>query len=167
MTISLYKYKCQLNIDGSIVSTFHINEQLYDEIMDALANQPAVFPVRFTFCRVNKLDGIMAQLLILRNVKRYKVIVRENFILLIRRKNRKRPQEEFVFWVVLLIREVQLGPFKHLRWSFFAKKVNRLYVLSTYAKRFNLDVWLVLAMSPLMKPNQRPKHYNRSEKVLK
>ena len=103
MRISLYKYKCQLNIDGSIVSTFHINEQLYDEIMDALANQPAVFPVRFTFCRVNKLDGIMAQLLILRNVKRYKVIVRENFILLIRRKNRKRPQEEFVFWDVLLI----------------------------------------------------------------
>ena len=97
MTISLYKFHYQLNENGSIKSTFYINESLYEEILDALSDEPAIFPLRFILCMINEIDGVMAQLLILRNAKGYKVIARRNFILLIKRKPRKRVQEEFIF----------------------------------------------------------------------
>ena len=87
MTISLYKHKSYLNEDGSIVSTCNISPETNEKIIEALGNEPAIFPLKFTFCLVNKFDGIMAQLLILRNVKRCNVIVREDFILLVKKQN--------------------------------------------------------------------------------
>ena len=62
--------------------------------MEVLGNEPVTFLLKFTFCIVN-----MAQLLILRNIMRYKVIVSENFILLVKRQKRVKQQEKFTFSV--------------------------------------------------------------------
>ena len=87
MTISLFKYHCALREDGTIVSTYgKFSEDLLEEIFDTIGNEPAVFPFRFIFITVNNSRDITAQLFILRNIKRYKVLIRENFIILIKRK---------------------------------------------------------------------------------
>ena len=104
MTISLFKYNCALREDGKIYSTYgEFNEQLYNDVIETIGNEPAVFPIRFVFVPVNHLDGVMAQLFVLRHVKRYKVMVREKFIILIKRKQKLSntlhvaPDGEFVF----------------------------------------------------------------------
>ena len=87
MTISLFKYHCALREDGTIVSMYGgFSDELLEEIFDTIGNEPVVFPFRFIFITVNNSRDITAQLFVLRNIKRYKVLIRENFIILIKRK---------------------------------------------------------------------------------
>ena len=104
MTISLFKYHCALREDGTIVSMYmEFSEDLIEEMFATIGNEPAVFPFRFIFITVNNLRDIIAQLLVLRNIKRYKVMIRENFIILIKRKRKlsntlhSAPDGEFIF----------------------------------------------------------------------
>ena len=104
MTLSLFKCHCALREDGTIVSTYgKFSADLLEEIFDTIGNEPAVFPFRFIFVTVNNSRDITAQLFVLRNKKRYKVFIRENFIILIKR-NKKLPNTlhitpdgEFIF----------------------------------------------------------------------
>ena len=61
---------------------------MLEEIFDTIENEPAVFPFRFIFIAANNSRDITAQLFVLRNIKRYKVLIRENFIILIKRKKK-------------------------------------------------------------------------------
>ena len=89
VTISLFKYHCALREDGTIVSTYgEFSEDLIEEIFDAIGNEPAVFPFRFIFITVNNSRDMIAQLFVLKNVKRYKVMIREDFIILIKPKKK-------------------------------------------------------------------------------
>ena len=101
MTISLFKYHCALREDGTIVSTYgEFSEDLIEKILDAIGNEPAFFPFRFIFSTVNNSRDVIAQLFVLRNIKRYKVIIREKFIILIKRKKKLSntlPDGEFIF----------------------------------------------------------------------
>ena len=104
MTISLFKDHCALREDGTIVSTYgKFSEDLLKEILDTTGNEPAVFPFRFIFITVNNSRDITAQVFVLRNIKRYKVFIRENFITLIKRKKKLSntlpitPDGEFIF----------------------------------------------------------------------
>ena len=104
MTISLFKYHCALREDGTIVSTYgKFSEDLLEEIFDANGNEPAVFPFRFIFITVKNSRDITVQLFVVRNQKRYKVLIRENFIILIKRKKKFpntlhiAPDGEFIF----------------------------------------------------------------------
>ena len=48
MTVSLYKFKCQLNEDGTIDCKLKLhNNNLYVKILEALGNEPAEFPLQF------------------------------------------------------------------------------------------------------------------------
>ena len=58
------------------------------KFFDTIGNEPAVFPFRFIFITVNNSRDMTAQLFVLRNRKRYKVLIRENFIILIKRKKK-------------------------------------------------------------------------------
>ena len=104
MTISLFKYRCALREDGTIVSTYgKFSEDLIEEIFDAIGDEPAVFPFRFIFITVNNSRDIIAQLFVFRNIKRYKVMIREDLIILIKRKKKLSntlhiaPDGEFIF----------------------------------------------------------------------
>ena len=104
MALPLFKYHCALRVDGTIVSTYgEFSEDLLEEIFDTIGNEPAVFPFRFIFITVNNSRDITAQLFVLRNIKRYKVLIRENFIILIKRKKKLSntlhiaPDGEFIF----------------------------------------------------------------------
>ena len=104
MTITLFKYHCALREDGTIVSTYgKFSEDLLEEIFDTIGNEPAVFPFRFIFISAINSRDITAQLFVLRNKKRYKVLIRENFITLIKRTKKLRntlhiaPDDEFIF----------------------------------------------------------------------
>ena len=104
MTISLFKYHCALREDGTIVSTCgKFSEDFPEGIFDTIGNETAVFPFRFIFNTVNNSRDITAQLFVLRNIKRYKVLIRENFIILIKRKKKLpntlqiAPDGEFIF----------------------------------------------------------------------
>ena len=75
MTTSLFKYHCALREDGTTVITYEeFLEDLLEQIFDIIENEPAVFPFRFIFITVNNSRTIIAQLFVLRNIKRYKVI---------------------------------------------------------------------------------------------
>ena len=104
MTISLFKYHCALREDGTIISTYEkFSEDFLKETFDTIGNEPAVFPFRFIFITVNNSRDVTAQLFVLRNIKRYKVLIRENFIILIKRKKKLSntlhiaPDGEFIF----------------------------------------------------------------------
>ena len=104
MTISLLKYDCELREDGTILSIDgEFPDELLEEIFDTIGNKPAVFPFRFIFITVNNSRDIIAQLYVLRNIKRYKVFIREIFIVLIERKKKLSntlhiaPDGEFIF----------------------------------------------------------------------
>ena len=105
MTISLFKYHCSLREEGTIVSTYGelFSEDLIEEILNAIGNEPAAFRFRFIFITVNNSRDVIAQLFVLRNIKRYKVMIRENFIILIKRKKKLSntlhiaPDGEFIF----------------------------------------------------------------------
>ena len=104
MTIPLFKYHCALREDGTIVSTYgEFSEDLLDQIFDTIGNEPAVFPFRFIFVTVNNSRDIIAQLFVLRNINRYKVMIRENFVILIKCKKKISntlhiaPDGEFIF----------------------------------------------------------------------
>ena len=100
MTISLFQYHCALREDGTIVSTYgEFSEDLIEEILDAIGNEPAVFPFRFIYSTVNNSRDVIAQLFVLRNIKRYKVIIREKFIILKKLSNTLHiaPDGEFIF----------------------------------------------------------------------
>ena len=45
--------------------------------MDAIGEEHAIFPFKFIFCSINKFDGIIAQLSVLRHMKRYRIINRK------------------------------------------------------------------------------------------
>ena len=75
MTTSLFKYHCALREDGTIVITYgEFLEDLLEQIFDIIENEPAVFPFRIIFITANNSRNIIAQLFVLRNIKRYKVI---------------------------------------------------------------------------------------------
>ena len=99
MTISLFKYHCALPEDGTIVSTY----REFSDDLDTIEIEPAVFPVRFIFITVNNSRDITAQLFVLKNIKRYKVFIRENSIILIKSKKKLSntlhiaPDGEFIF----------------------------------------------------------------------
>ena len=104
MTLLLFKCHCALREDGTIVSTYgKFSEDLLEEIFDTIGDEPAVFPFRFIFITVDNSRDVAAQLFVLRNKKRYKVFIRENFIILIKRKNNLpntlyiAPDGEFIF----------------------------------------------------------------------
>ena len=61
---------------------------MLEEIFDTIENEPAVFPFRFIFIAANNSRDITTQLFVLRNIKRYKVLIRENFIILIKCKKK-------------------------------------------------------------------------------
>ena len=87
MTISLSKYHCVLREDVAIVSVYkEFSDELLEEIFDAIGNEPAVSPFTFIFIAVNNSRDIIAQVFVLANMKRYKVFIHENFIILIKRK---------------------------------------------------------------------------------
>ena len=89
MTISLFKYHCALREDGTIVSTYgELSDKLLQEIFHTIENEPAVFPFKFIFITVNNSRDTVAQLFVFRNIKRYKVFIRENFIILIKCKEK-------------------------------------------------------------------------------
>ena len=79
------------------------SEDFPEEIFDTIGNDPAVFPFRFIFITVNNSRDVTAQLFVLRNIKRYKVLIRKNFIILIKRKKKLpntlhvAPDGEFTF----------------------------------------------------------------------
>ena len=78
MAISLFKYHCALREDGTIVSTYgKFSEDLLEEIFNTIGNEPAVFPFRFIFITANNCRERTAQLCVLRNKKRYKVLKRK------------------------------------------------------------------------------------------
>ena len=84
MTISLLKCHCALREDGTLVSTYgEFSEDLFEQIFGTIGNEPAVFPFRFIFVTINNSSDITAQLFALRNIKRYKVVIRTDFIILI------------------------------------------------------------------------------------
>ena len=104
MTISLFKYHCALREDGAIVSMYgEFSDELLKEMFDTIGNEPTVFPFRFMFITVNNSRYITAQLFNLRNIKRYKVLIHENFIILIKCKKKLSntlhitPDGEFIF----------------------------------------------------------------------
>ena len=104
MTVSLFKYHCALREDGTIISTYgEFFEDLIEEIFDTIENETAVFPFRFIFITVNNSRDIIAQLFVLRKINRYKVMIRENFIILIKRRKKLSntlhiaPDGEFIF----------------------------------------------------------------------
>ena len=67
MTISLFKYHCALREDGTIVSTYgEFSEDLIEETLDAIGNEPAAFPFRFILITVNNSRDVIAQLFVLR-----------------------------------------------------------------------------------------------------
>ena len=83
---------------------------MFEEIFDTTGNESAVFPFRFIFITINNSRDVTAQLFVLRNMKqlfvlrkRYKVFIRENFIILIKRKKKLSktvhiaPDGEFIF----------------------------------------------------------------------
>ena len=89
MNISLFKYHFALREDGAIVNTCgEFSEDLIKEIFDTIGNEPAIFPSRFAFSTVNNSSDIIAQLFVIRNIKRYKLMTRENFIILIKCKKK-------------------------------------------------------------------------------
>ena len=86
------------------LSTYRkFSEDLLEEIFDTIGNEPAVFSFRFIFITVNNSRDVTAQLFVLTNKKRYKVFIRENFIILIKRKKKLpntlhiAPDGEFIF----------------------------------------------------------------------
>ena len=104
MTISLFKYHCVLRENGTLVSTYgKFSEDLFEQIFDTTGNEPAVFPFRFIFVTVNNSSDKTAQLFALRNINRYKVMIRKDFIILIKRKKKllntldNAPDGEFIF----------------------------------------------------------------------
>ena len=104
MAILLFKCHCASREDGTIVSAYgKFSEDLLKETFDTIENEPAMFPFRFIFITVNNARDITAQLFVLRNKKRYKVLIRENFIILIKRKKKLpntlhiAPDGEFIF----------------------------------------------------------------------
>ena len=77
MTISLFKYHCSLREDGAVVSTYgEFSDELLKEIFDTIGNEQQYFHL-----------GLYS-LFVLRNIKRYKVFIRENFIILIKCKKK-------------------------------------------------------------------------------
>ena len=104
MTIPLFKYHCALREDGTIVSTYgEFSDDLLEEIFQTIGNEPAVFPFRIVFILVNNSTVITTQFFLHRNIKRYKVFIRENFSILIKRKKKLSntlliaPDGEFIF----------------------------------------------------------------------
>ena len=87
MTKSSFKYHFALREDGTILSRYReFSKDLLEEKFDTIGNELAVFSFRFIFITVNNSRDITAQLFALRNIKRYKVFIRVNFIILIKRK---------------------------------------------------------------------------------
>ena len=76
---------------------------MLEEFFFTIGNEPAVFPFRFIFITVNNSRDITAKLFVLRNIRRYKVLIGENFIILIKRKKKLSntlhivPDGEFIF----------------------------------------------------------------------
>ena len=76
---------------------------MLEEIFDTIGNEPTVFPLRFIFINVHNSRDIIAQLFVLRNINRCKVLIRESFIILIKRKKKLSnilhivPDGEFIF----------------------------------------------------------------------
>ena len=75
---------------------------MLEEIFDAIGNEPTVFPFKFIFITINNSIDVIAQLFVLRNIKRYKVFIRENFILIKRKKKLSNtlhiaPDGKFIF----------------------------------------------------------------------
>ena len=99
MTIALFRYNCVLRESGVIYCKYQLNYELYDEILDALGNEPADFPVKFTVLDTSYVDDTLVQLRILRSIRRFKVIKAKNFILLVKRKLHKdnHVDDEFIF----------------------------------------------------------------------
>ena len=104
MTILLSKYNCALREDGTIVRTYgEFSEDLLEEIFDTIGNEPAVFLFRFIFINSYNSRDTTAQLFVLRNIKRHKVLICGNFISLIKRKKKLSntlhivPDGEFIF----------------------------------------------------------------------
>ena len=114
MTISFFKYYCALREDGTIGSTHgEFSDDLPEEIFDTIGNEPAVFSFRFIFITVNNSRDTIGQLFVLRNIKTFKVLIRENFIILIKRKKKLSntldiaPDGEFIFWDLIILKTLK------------------------------------------------------------
>ena len=98
------KFHCSIRENGTLVSEYeHFTEEILQEILETIGNEPAVFPYRFWFVPTNNLDPLMQQLFLYRHIRRYKFLISENFILLIKRRRRLRtmphllPNGELIF----------------------------------------------------------------------
>ena len=87
--MSLFKYHCALPEDGTLVSTYgEFSEDLFEIFFDTIENEPVVFPFSFIFASIINSSAITAQLFVFRNIKTYKVMIRKDFIILIKRKKK-------------------------------------------------------------------------------
>ena len=104
MNVSLFKYHCALREDGTIVNMYgEFSEEFLEEIFDTIGSETAVFPFRYIFITANNSRDTIAQLFALRNMRKYKIVIRENLIILIKRKKKLSntlhiaPDGEFTF----------------------------------------------------------------------
>ena len=87
--MSLFKYHCALPEDGTLVSTYgEFSEDLFEIFFDTIENEPVVFPFSIIFASIINSSAITAQLFVFRNIKTYKVMIRKDFIILIKRKKK-------------------------------------------------------------------------------
>ena len=81
---------------------------MLEKFFDTIGNEPAVFPFRFIFSTINNSRDITAQLFVLRNIKRYIVLIHENFIIMIKCKKKLSntlhiaPDGEFIFCELII-----------------------------------------------------------------
>ena len=69
MNVSLSKFTYIFREDGTLLITYGLfPEYLYNDLMDSIGEEPAIFLFNLIFCRINKFDSKMAQLLILTHV---------------------------------------------------------------------------------------------------
>ena len=84
-------YRCSVREDGTLISIYNqFTEDILQEIFETIQHEPAVFPFRFLFVPTNNFDPVMAQIFLLRHIRRYKFLISENFMILVKRNRRLR-----------------------------------------------------------------------------
>ena len=88
---SSLKHHCTVSETGVLTSTYeHFTDEILQEILEVIGNEPAVFPYRFLFVPTTTFDSLMTQLFLFRHIRRYKVLISQNFMILVKRRRRLR-----------------------------------------------------------------------------
>ena len=89
MTISSLKYHCCLRRNGIFVTTYdNFTDSIIQDVFETIGDEPAEFPFRFVFVPIMDWEDMSVQLFVCRHINRYKVWVRQNFIILRKRKQK-------------------------------------------------------------------------------